>query len=86
MSIDDQSQITQGTDSSGIHIDTLQPSNTPQNTQHSIQTVLQSLQTVNINSPESQLNATSISDNNGGRIELNQDALNVNNLEKVIKK
>lgn len=36
------------------------------------------LQSVNTNSPEAKLNRTSISDNNGGRIELNQ--------ENIIKK
>ncbi|MCL5784549.1 MAG: hypothetical protein M1142_04325 [Patescibacteria group bacterium] len=46
--------------------------------QSSFSGLMGALQSVNTNSPEAKLNKTSISDNNGGRIELNQ--------ENIIKK
>lgn len=39
----------------------------------SLTDLVEALQSVDTNKPEASLNATSIDDNNGGRIELNQD-------------
>lgn len=52
----------------------------------SIPNIVNILQSVDTKSPEAKLNATSISDNNGGRIELNQNLANTNDFEKIIKK
>ncbi len=46
----------------------------------SVSKVVQALGSVDTNSPNAQMNAHSISDNNGGRIELNEDD------EDIIKK
>ncbi len=44
------------------------------------------LSSVDQNAPDAQANATSISDNNGGRIELNQDKIDNRANTPVIKK
>lgn len=44
--------------------------------------VMDAMKSVDTKSPEAQANATSIADNNGGRIELNEDLKN----PKIIKK
>lgn len=69
-------------------MNTDQPDNNPQqvnepvpapNPDQSLSDLVGALQSVDTTTPEDSLNATSIEDNNGGRIELNQD-------EDVIKK
>lgn len=55
-----------------------EPVSTPDSSQ-SLTDLVGALQSVDTSKPEATLNATSIDDNNGGRIELNQDG-------EVIKK
>lgn len=44
--------------------------------------LVDALQSVDTQSPEASLNATSIEDNNGGRIELNEDPTDPNVIKK----
>lgn len=44
--------------------------------------LVDALQSVDAQSPEASLNATSIEDNNGGRIELNEDPADPNVIKK----
>ena len=58
------------------------PQNTSELTQDSgndqdLTDLVDALQSVDTNSPEASSNATSIDDNNGGRIELDEDSPNV---------
>lgn len=65
-------------------MNTDQPDNNPQqvnepvpapNSDQSVADLVGALQSVDTTTPEASLNATSIEDNNGGRIELNQDGV-----------
>lgn len=62
------------------------PTSHSTNSQQTIIDLASTLQSVDTKSPEAKLNATSIVDAEGKRIELNQDKANSNDFEKVIKK
>lgn len=76
MNTDDPNQITP-TDNNQ-----LQPTDSSNNNDSGqpLADLVDALQSVDTNTPEAALNATSIEDNNGGRIELDEDS------PKVIKK
>lgn len=69
-------------------MDTDEPNKTPQPTDSSndsgsaLTDLVDTLQSVDMESPEASLNATSIADNNGGRIELNEDSTDPNVIKK----
>ena len=52
------------------------------NAGQSVADLVDALQSVDTQSPEAPLNATSIEDNNGGRIELNEDPVDPNIIKK----
>ena len=52
------------------------------NTVQALSQLMEELQSIDINSPEAKLNETSISDGNGGRIDLNEDPADPNVTKK----
>lgn len=52
------------------------------NTVQALSQLMNELQSIDINSPEAKLNETSISDGNGGRIDLNEDLKKPDNIKK----
>ncbi len=60
----------------------LQDQSEPTQTGQQLVELVEAIQNVQVDTPEAKLNETSISDNNGNRIELNQDLSNSNDFEK----
>ena len=60
----------------------LQPADSSSDSGQPMADLVDALQSVDTTTPEASLNATSIEDNNGGRIELNEDPSDPNVIKK----
>lgn len=58
------------------------PQGQPQSPSQVLPELVNTMKSVNTNTPEAKLNETSMSDNNGGRITFNEDKINTNLSDK----